>query len=150
MMTLSTEKYGSGLSNPLYLKPPDGTEWRVEWINHDGGILFKKGWKEFVAYYSLNHGHLLWFEYNIGTSHMEVYIFANDQIKEQLPRSSQQPVKRPEEQKTRDVDSSPNTQNMRLNEGLLKKRLNEPFPREVQGQPKKKLRALVSSASKDR
>ncbi|XLT15034.1 hypothetical protein HN51_060724 [Arachis hypogaea] len=128
--------------------PPDGTEWIVEWINHDGGILFKNGWKEFVAYYSLDHRHLLWFEYNIGTSHMEVYIFANDQIKEQLPRRSQQPVKRPEEQKTRDVDSSPNTQNMRLNEGLLKKRLNEPLPREVQGQPRKKLRALVSSASK--
>ncbi|XP_015934490.1 B3 domain-containing protein Os12g0591400-like [Arachis duranensis] len=97
-----TKKYGSDLSNPLYLKPPDGTEWSIEWINHDGEILFKNGWKEFVAYYSLDHGHLLRFGYNIGTSHMEVHIFdmsclqieypANDQIKEQLPRRGQQPI----------------------------------------------------------
>ncbi|KAL1292258.1 hypothetical protein AAHE18_20G258500 [Arachis hypogaea] len=38
---------------------------------------------------------------------------------------------------------------MRLNEGPQKKRLNE-LPREVRGQPTKKLRALVSSASKSR
>ncbi|XP_025607540.1 B3 domain-containing transcription factor VRN1 isoform X2 [Arachis hypogaea] len=155
-----TEKYGSDLSNPLYLKPPDGTEWSIEWINHDGEILFKNGWKEFVAYYSLDHGHLLRFGYNIGTSHMEVHIFdmsclqieypANDQIKEQLPRRGQQPVKKQEEQKTRDVDSNRNTQNMRLNEGSQKKRLNEPLPRELRGQPRKKLRALLSSGSKDR
>ncbi|XLR51583.1 hypothetical protein S83_002255 [Arachis hypogaea] len=157
---LITEKYGSGLSNPLYLKPPDNTEWRVDWTNHDGRTLFKKGWKEFVAYYSLDPAHLLWFEYNIGTSHIEVHIFdmsclqiyylANDQIKEQLPCSGQQPMRRPEEPKTRDVDSSPNTQNMTLNEGRQKKRLNEPLTREVRDQPRKKLRALVSSAFKGR
>ncbi|QHO04619.1 hypothetical protein HN51_060730 [Arachis hypogaea] len=155
-----TRQYGSVLSNPLYLKPPDGTEWKVYWTNHDGVILFKKGWKEFVAYYSLDHGHLLYFEYNIGTSHIEVRIHdmschqieypANDHIKEQLPRRDQQPVKRPKESKTRDVDSSPNTQNMRLNEEQQKKRLNEPLPGGVRGQPEKKMRALVSSASKSR
>ncbi|RYR17300.1 hypothetical protein HN51_038210 [Arachis hypogaea] len=154
-----TEKYGSGLSNSLYLNPPDDIEWRVDWTNHDGEILFKKGWKEFVAYYSLDHGHLLWFKYNIRTSHIKVHIFdmsclqieypANDQIKEQLPRrGQQQPVKRPEE--PRDVDSSSNTQNMRLNQGRQKKRLYEQLPRDVQGQLRKKLRALVSSASKGR
>ncbi|XP_057731892.1 uncharacterized protein LOC130947010 [Arachis stenosperma] len=73
-----------------------------------------------------------------------------DFIKEQLPCSGQQPVKRPEEPKTRDVDSSPNTQNMTLNEGQQKKRLNEPLPREVWGQPRKTLRAPVSFASKGR
>ncbi|XP_020988908.2 B3 domain-containing protein At1g49475 [Arachis duranensis] len=121
-----TRKYGSDLSNPLYLKPPDGTEWRVDWIIHDGGILFKEGWKEFVAYYSLDDGHVLWFEYNIGTSRIEVQISdmsglqieypVNDQIKEHPPQHRGEPVERPKEQQTRDVDSSPNTQNMRFNE----------------------------------
>ncbi|XP_020969277.1 B3 domain-containing transcription factor VRN1-like isoform X4 [Arachis ipaensis] len=155
-----TRKYGSGLSNPLYLKPPDGTEWRVNWTNHDGRTLFKRGWKEFVAYYSLDDGHVLWFDYNIGTSHIEVQIFdmsglqieypANDQIKEHPPQHRVQPVERPKEQQTRDVDSSPNTQNLRLNEGRQKKRLNEPLLGGVQGQSRKKLRAPVSSASKGR
>ncbi|XP_057736982.1 B3 domain-containing protein LOC_Os12g40080-like [Arachis stenosperma] len=155
-----TTQYGSVVSNPLYLKPRDGIEWKVYWTNHDGAILFKKGWKEFVAFYSLDHGHLLWFEYNIGTSHIEVRIYdmscheikypANDQIKEQPPCRGQQPVKRPKEPKIIDVDSSPNTQNMRLNEGQQKKRLNEPRSGGVRGQPRKKMRALVSSASKSR
>ncbi|XP_025684543.1 B3 domain-containing protein Os12g0591400 [Arachis hypogaea] len=61
-----------------------------------------------------------------------------------------QPVERPKEQQTRDVDSSPNTQNLRLNEGRQKKRLNEPLLGGVQGQSRKKLRAPVSSASKGR
>ncbi|RYR32291.1 hypothetical protein Ahy_A10g046882 isoform B [Arachis hypogaea] len=155
-----TTQYGSVVSNPLYLKPRDGIEWKVYWTKHDGAILFKKGWKEFVAYYSLDHGHLLWFEYNIGTSYIEVRIYdmscheikypANDQIKEQSPCRGQQPVKRPKEPKIIDVDSSPNTQNMRLNEGQQKKRLNEPRSGRVRSQPRKKMRALVSSASKSR
>ncbi|XP_015946762.2 B3 domain-containing transcription factor VRN1 [Arachis duranensis] len=154
-----TRKYGSNLSNPLYLKPPDGTEWRVDWIIHDGGILFKEGWKEFVAYYSLDDGHVLRFEYNIGTSHIEVQISdmsglqikypVNDQIKEHPPQHRVEPVERPKEQQTRDVDSSPNTQNMRLNEVRQKKISNEPLLG-VRGQLRKKLRAPVSSASKGR
>ncbi|MED6175137.1 hypothetical protein PIB30_075558 [Stylosanthes scabra] len=154
-----TNKYGCGLPNPLYLKPPDGTEWKVDWTNYDGGILFEKGWKEFAAYYSLDNGYLLFFEYN-GTSHIEVHIHdmsgleidypaipANDQIKEQLPRCRGRPWKclkepipsSPSTAKqlrsattTRDVDSSPNTQNMRLNEG----------------RPRKRLKASMSSPSK--
>ncbi|MED6208327.1 hypothetical protein PIB30_044018 [Stylosanthes scabra] len=154
-----TNKYGSGLPNPLYLKPPDDTKWKVDWTNHDGGVLFEKGWKEFTAYYSLDNGHLLFFEYN-ETSHIEVHIHdisgleidypaipANDQIKEQLSRRRGQPcncLKEPISSSpsiskqlrsattTRDVDSSPNTQNMRLNEG----------------RPRKRLKALMSSPSK--
>ena len=62
------------MANPVFLKPPDGTEWKVDWTNHDGGILFEKGWKEFATYYSLDHGHLMLFEYK-ETSHFEVHIF---------------------------------------------------------------------------
>ncbi|MED6219258.1 hypothetical protein PIB30_034078 [Stylosanthes scabra] len=168
-----TNKYGSGLPNPLYLKPPDGTEWKVDWTNHDDGILLEKGWKEFAAYYSLDNGHLLCFEYNNGTSHIEVHILdmsgleidypavpADDKIKEQLPRRRGRPRKSPKEPiplspstskqlrsaiTTIDVDSSPNTQNIiRLNEGQQRKRLNEPLPR-VRGRPRKKPKAPMSS-----
>ncbi|KAK7273648.1 hypothetical protein RIF29_14706 [Crotalaria pallida] len=69
-----TRKYGGGMSNPVFLKPPDGTEWKVYWTNHNGEILFQKGWKEFGRYYSLDHGHMVMFKYE-GTSYFDVHIF---------------------------------------------------------------------------
>ncbi|CAL0318550.1 unnamed protein product [Lupinus luteus] len=69
-----SKKYGAGLSNPVFLKPPDGTEWKVYWTKHDGEIWFEKGWKEFARYYSLNHGHMVMFEYN-RSSQFVVHIF---------------------------------------------------------------------------
>ncbi|RYR32298.1 hypothetical protein Ahy_A10g046890 [Arachis hypogaea] len=71
--TSFTRKYGDGLSNPVFLKPPDGTEWKVEWTKHDDGIFLEHGWNEFAMYYSLDHGHLLFFEYK-NTSQFEVQI----------------------------------------------------------------------------
>ncbi|MED6123107.1 hypothetical protein PIB30_046138 [Stylosanthes scabra] len=68
-----TRKYGDSLSNPVFLKPPDGTEWKVDWTMHDAQILFEDGWKEFVAYYSIKHGHFLMFEY-YGNSQFGVQI----------------------------------------------------------------------------
>ncbi|MED6186831.1 hypothetical protein PIB30_070507 [Stylosanthes scabra] len=68
-----TRKYGDSLSKPVFLKPPDGTEWKVDWTMHDAQILFQDGWKEFVAYYSIKHGHFLMFEYN-GNSQFGVII----------------------------------------------------------------------------
>ncbi|RYR40548.1 hypothetical protein Ahy_A09g046300 [Arachis hypogaea] len=57
-------KYGDGVPNPVYLKPPDGTAWKIDWSEYDGAIQFENGWKEFALYYSLDHGHMMWFEYN--------------------------------------------------------------------------------------
>ncbi|MED6219245.1 hypothetical protein PIB30_034064 [Stylosanthes scabra] len=68
-----SKKYGDDLPNPVYLKPPDGNEWKIDWTKQDGEVLFEKGWKEFAKYYSLDNGHLLWFEYN-GTSEIKVHI----------------------------------------------------------------------------
>ncbi|MED6197726.1 hypothetical protein PIB30_059445 [Stylosanthes scabra] len=68
-----TRKYGDSLSKPVFLKPPDGTEWKVDWTMHDAQVLFQDGWREFVAYYSIKHGHFLMFEYN-GNSHFGVQI----------------------------------------------------------------------------
>ncbi|CAL0318551.1 unnamed protein product [Lupinus luteus] len=69
-----TRKYGVGLSNPVLLKPPDGTEWKVYWTKHVGDIWFQKGWKEFATYYSIDYGYLLLFKYE-ETSHFNVHIF---------------------------------------------------------------------------
>ncbi|MED6150899.1 hypothetical protein PIB30_077085 [Stylosanthes scabra] len=134
------KKYGDGLPNPVYLKPPDGTKWKIDWTKKDGEILFEKGWKELATYYSLDNGHLLWFEYN-GTSEIEVHIFdmsgleidypsddhiscdnsvgilnerswKRKEVKAEPESSSPYRSKRLKRTvKTRDVESSPNKQN---------------------------------------
>ncbi|KAK7280572.1 hypothetical protein RJT34_25636 [Clitoria ternatea] len=68
-----TRRYGSGLPNPVFIKPPDGTEWEVHWTKRNGEVWFEKGWKEFVENYPLDHGHLVVFKYE-GTSQMDVLI----------------------------------------------------------------------------
>ncbi|XP_020231108.1 B3 domain-containing transcription factor VRN1 isoform X2 [Cajanus cajan] len=79
-----TRKYGDGISNPVFLKSPDGTEWEIHWNKHDGEICLQKGWKEFATFYSLDHGHLLLFEYK-GTSHFDVHIFDNSALEIDYP-----------------------------------------------------------------
>ncbi|CAJ1932451.1 unnamed protein product [Sphenostylis stenocarpa] len=79
-----TTKCGDGMSNPVFLKPPDSAEWKIHWIRHDGEIWFEKGWKEFATYYSLGHGHLLLFEYE-RTSHLDVHIFDNSAVEIDYP-----------------------------------------------------------------
>ena len=115
-----SRKYGGGVANPVYLKPPDGTEWKVDWTEHDGGILFEKGWKEFATYYSLDHGHLLFFEYK-ETSHFEVHIFGMSGLEIDYPLHDQI------------TDDSVEI-------------LNELPPRRP-GRPKKKLKSPMSSPS---
>ncbi|TKY50757.1 B3 domain-containing transcription factor VRN1 [Spatholobus suberectus] len=66
-------KYGDGLPNPVFMKPPDGTEWEVYWAKQDGEVWLEKGWKEFVVHYSLDEGHLIFFKYE-GTSKIDVLI----------------------------------------------------------------------------
>ncbi|WVY91331.1 hypothetical protein V8G54_036845 [Vigna mungo] len=56
-------KYGGGLPNPLFMKLPNGTEWKVIWEKDNGEIWLREGWKEFVEHYSLDHGHFVFFKY---------------------------------------------------------------------------------------
>ncbi|XP_025624971.1 uncharacterized protein [Arachis hypogaea] len=42
-------KHGRGVPNPVYLKPPDGTAWKIDWSEYDGAILFEND------YPSLDH-----------------------------------------------------------------------------------------------
>lgn len=41
------ENYGEGLPKTVFLKPPNGVEWKLSLIKHDGEVWFQKGWKEF-------------------------------------------------------------------------------------------------------
>ncbi|MED6219254.1 hypothetical protein PIB30_034074 [Stylosanthes scabra] len=83
-----SRKYGGDVPNPVYLKPPDGIQWKIDWSNHDGEILFETGWKEFAAYYSLHDGHLLWFEFK-ETSLFEVHIFDTSGLEIDYPLNDQ-------------------------------------------------------------
>ncbi|TKY66277.1 B3 domain-containing protein [Spatholobus suberectus] len=66
-------KYGKQLSNTMFLKLPNGAEWKVNLKKRGGGVWFQEGWKEFVEYHSLAHGHLLFFRFD-GTSCFHVFI----------------------------------------------------------------------------
>ncbi|KAJ7961895.1 B3 domain-containing protein [Quillaja saponaria] len=67
-------KYGADLSNLVFLKLPNGEEWKVNLTKQDGEVWFQNGWKEFAEHYSLAHGHLLVFRYE-KTSYFHVHIF---------------------------------------------------------------------------
>ncbi|KAI4357349.1 hypothetical protein L6164_001303 [Bauhinia variegata] len=80
-----TRKYGGDLKNPVFLKPPDGTEWKIYWEKHDDGdIWFEKGWKEFATHYSLDHWYFIIFKYE-GTCNLEVIIFNMAAIEIEYP-----------------------------------------------------------------
>jgi len=70
-----TKIYGGNLSNPVFLKAPDGIKWKVYWTKDDGGrIWLNKGWKEFATHYSLRYGHMVMFKYK-ETHNLDVMIF---------------------------------------------------------------------------
>ncbi|XP_061358912.1 B3 domain-containing transcription factor VRN1-like [Gastrolobium bilobum] len=79
-----TKKYGGDMPNPMFLKPEDGTEWELFWTKNDGDIWLQKGWKEFSTYYSLDHGHMVLFEYK-HTSHFDVRIFDKSTLEINYP-----------------------------------------------------------------
>ncbi|OIW12728.1 hypothetical protein TanjilG_24661 [Lupinus angustifolius] len=79
-----TKIYGGGISNPVFLKPPDGTEWKVHWTKKNGEFWFEKGWKEFTENYSLYHGVLVMFKYE-GTSHFDVNILDHSSLEIDYP-----------------------------------------------------------------
>ncbi|XP_024633408.1 B3 domain-containing transcription factor VRN1 [Medicago truncatula] len=74
-----TRKHGVGLSNPVLIKPPDGTKWKVYWKKINGEIWFEKGWKYFIENYSLGHGCLVVFKYK-GDSKFDVHILGQNAV----------------------------------------------------------------------
>ncbi|XP_058783959.1 B3 domain-containing transcription factor VRN1-like [Vicia villosa] len=75
-----TRSHGVGLPNPMFIKPPDGTKWKVFWKNINGEIWFQKGWKIFTQNYSLQHGCLVVFKYKEGSSELDVIILGQHAV----------------------------------------------------------------------
>ncbi|XP_061364740.1 B3 domain-containing transcription factor VRN1-like [Gastrolobium bilobum] len=84
-----TRRYGGGLSNPVFVKPPDGTEWKVYWTKQNGEIWFEKGWKEFAEKYCLDNGYLVVFKYE-GTSQFDVVILDQSALEIDYPQKARQ------------------------------------------------------------
>ncbi|KAL9317278.1 hypothetical protein ACSQ67_013795 [Phaseolus vulgaris] len=85
-----TRKHGASLSNPMFLKLPDGIEWEFSWTKEGAhNVWLEKGWKEFVTYYSLGHGHLLVFKYQ-QTCKLEVNIFDESGVEINYPSNNTQ------------------------------------------------------------
>ncbi|KAL5077292.1 hypothetical protein RYX36_016276 [Vicia faba] len=75
-----TRSLGAGISNPVMIKPPDGSAWKVFWKNINGEIWFEKGWNIFTQNYSLQHGCLVVFKYKEGTSELDVVILGQNAL----------------------------------------------------------------------
>ncbi|CAK8565813.1 unnamed protein product [Lathyrus sativus] len=75
-----TRSHGAGLPNPVTIKPPDGTKWKVIWRNINGEVWFQEGWKNFTQNYSLRHGCLVVFKYKEGTSVLDVVIIGHNGV----------------------------------------------------------------------
>ena len=58
----------------MFLKLPNGAEWKIELTKGDGDVWLQKGWDEFTKHHSINLGHLLVFRYE-GNSHFYVLVF---------------------------------------------------------------------------
>ncbi|XP_057445202.1 B3 domain-containing transcription factor VRN1-like isoform X1 [Lotus japonicus] len=84
-----TKRYGGDMSNPMFLKPPDGTEWQICHSKTDGDVWFQNGWKDFAKYYSLDHGHMVLFEYK-DSSHFGVHIFDKSTLEIRYPSHENQ------------------------------------------------------------
>ncbi|XP_058765606.1 B3 domain-containing transcription factor VRN1-like [Vicia villosa] len=77
-------KHKNDISNPMFLKTPDDKKWEMHVAKVDNGFWFQKGWKEFATYYSLDHGHMIFFEYE-GNSHFVVHIFGLSTLEIEYP-----------------------------------------------------------------
>ncbi|XP_058728313.1 B3 domain-containing transcription factor VRN1-like [Vicia villosa] len=79
-----TQKYIGNLSNIMFLKTPDNKKWEIHLTKKESDIWIHKGWKEFATHYSLDHGHMLIFQYE-KTSHFEVHIFDKSTLEIEYP-----------------------------------------------------------------
>ncbi|KAL3725920.1 hypothetical protein ACJRO7_030888 [Eucalyptus globulus] len=67
-------KYGSNLSDLVFLQVPSGQAWEVELVRRTDGVWLRRGWPDFVKHYAIEHGHFLVFRYE-GGSASRVVIF---------------------------------------------------------------------------
>ena len=69
------KNHGNEVLNEVYLNVPSGEQWKFKLTrDQNGKVWLKNGWVEFVASYSISHGHFLMFIYK-GSSYFDVHIF---------------------------------------------------------------------------
>ncbi|XP_026425061.1 B3 domain-containing transcription factor VRN1-like isoform X1 [Papaver somniferum] len=72
-----TVKYGKELSDHAIIKVPNGGIWHIGLSKAEGVILFENGWPEFMEFYSICVGHVIFFRYD-GNSEFQLHIFGID------------------------------------------------------------------------
>ncbi|KAI5337302.1 hypothetical protein L3X38_016573 [Prunus dulcis] len=92
-------KYGDDLSNPVFLKLPSGSEWKIELRRWEDKAWLDKGWPKFSKFYSLDYCHSLVFGYE-GKSKFCVRIFDRNFTEIAYP------LKTPDMKDTDEVDDS--------------------------------------------
>ncbi|KAL6285873.1 hypothetical protein ACE6H2_010263 [Prunus campanulata] len=92
-------KYGDDLSNPVFLKLPRGSEWKIELRRWEDEAWLDKGWPKFSTFYSLDYCHSLVFGYE-GKSKFCVHIFDRNFTEIAYPLTM------PEMKETNEVDDS--------------------------------------------
>jgi hypothetical protein len=132
-----TRRHGIGLSNPVLMKPPDGTKWQVYWKKINGEIWFEKGWKTFTQNYSLGHGCLVVFQYEQGTSKFNVLIFGQNAVEIDYDDESVQIL----DEKNNSIDHSDDGSVEVLDEWLNRKKTRQRSPL-VSPRPHKKVRGM--------
>lgn len=78
------KKYGKTLSNPVGIKVPNGTKWKIWLTKYDGDVWSAKGWLEFAHYFSLENGQTLIFSYK-GCSQFDVVIIGTNGLEIDYP-----------------------------------------------------------------
>ncbi|RZC76665.1 hypothetical protein C5167_000814 [Papaver somniferum] len=71
-----TVKYGKKLSDNAIIKVPHGI-WHIGLRKDEGVISFENGWPEFMEFYSICVGHVMFFRYD-GNSEFQLHIFGKD------------------------------------------------------------------------
>ncbi|KAK3411667.1 hypothetical protein EUGRSUZ_I00406 [Eucalyptus grandis] len=85
-------KYGNRLPNQLLLKVAGDGNWPVELEKCDGRVWICKGWRNFMDYYSIDHGHLIVFRLE-GASFFHVLIFDKSATEIEYPQKPVAPEK---------------------------------------------------------
>ncbi|CAL0318545.1 unnamed protein product [Lupinus luteus] len=74
------------MRNPVILRLPNLTEWKVYWIKRDGDVWFLNGWKEFAEYLCLDAAQFLMFQHE-GKSQFKVIVFGKSSLEIKYPSS---------------------------------------------------------------
>ncbi|KAE9605231.1 putative transcription factor B3-Domain family [Lupinus albus] len=80
------KKYWKGMRNPISLRLPNLTEWKVYWMKRGGDVWFLNGWKEFAEYLSLDAAQFLMFQHE-GKSQFKVIVFGKSALEVKYPLS---------------------------------------------------------------